>query len=107
LATEVTVLNNLAWVLATCPDDSVRNGMQAIHFAERACHLTGFKQSEMVNTLAAAYAEAGRFPDATATARTAIELANAAGDAKAAASMHRLLAQYQEGKPWREKRKDQ
>jgi Flp pilus assembly protein TadD len=103
---EVTALNNLAWVLATCPDDSVRNGMQAIHYAESACRLTGFKQSGMVNTLAAAYAEAGRFPDAIATAQTAIQLANAAGDKNAAAATSQLLAQYQAGKPWREAKRN-
>ncbi|HEV2327759.1 MAG TPA: tetratricopeptide repeat protein [Verrucomicrobiae bacterium] len=102
-ATELTALNNLAWVLATCPDDSVRNGIQAIQYAEKACRLTGFKQSGIVNTLAAAYAESGRFPDAIASAQSAIKLASAAGDTKAAAATSQLLAQYQEGKPWRDR----
>jgi tetratricopeptide (TPR) repeat protein len=102
-ATELTALNNLAWVLATCPDDSVRNGIQAVQYAEKACRLTGFKQSGMINTLAAAYAESGRFPEAVATAQTAIKLANDAGDRQAVAATSQLLARYQQGKPWREK----
>jgi tetratricopeptide (TPR) repeat protein len=102
-ATEVTALNNLAWVLATCPDDSVRNGNEAVRYAEKACSITGFKRSGMVNTLAAAYAEAGRFPEAIATAQAAIKLANAAGDTTAAAATGQLLAQYQAGKPWRDR----
>jgi tetratricopeptide (TPR) repeat protein len=101
-ANELTALNNLSWVLSTCPDDSVRNGIQAVRYAEKACQLTGFKQSGMLNNLAAAYAEAGRFPDAITTAQTAIRLDNDAGDRKAAAATTQMLAQYQAGKPWRE-----
>lgn len=102
-ATELTALNNLAWVLATCPDDSVRNGNEAVRYAQRACSLTDFKQSGMVNTLAAAYAEAGRFPDAIATAQTAIALADAIGDSHAAATTRQLLARYRGGHPARDK----
>lgn len=101
-STQATALNNLAWVLATCPDSSVRNGAQAIHCAEQACKLTGFKQSGMVNTLAAAYAEAGRFSDAVSTAEMAIQLATATGDMKSAATARKLQAQYRDGKPCRE-----
>ena len=101
-AGKVTTLNNLAWMLATCPDGSVRNGTEAIRCAEEACHLTGFKQSGMVNTLAAAYAEAGRFPDAVTTAEMALKLATDAGDAPTASTTRQLLILYQEGKPCRE-----
>lgn len=101
-STEVTALNNLAWVLATCPDNSIRDGTEAVRDAEKACRMTGFKQPGMVNTLAAAYAEAGRFPDAIATAQTAIQLATASGDTQGAAAMRQILSQYQMGKPWRE-----
>jgi len=102
-STRATALNNLAWTLATCPDGSVRNGKEAVSDAEQACNLTGFKQSGMVNTLAAAYAEAGRFSDAISAAENAIQLAIAAGDTRSAATTRRLLAQYREGKPWRER----
>ena len=99
---EITALNNLAWTLATCPDSSVRNGNEAVRYAEKACHMTSFKQPEMVNTLAAAYAETGRFPDAVTTAEMALKLATDAGDKQAVAATRRLLALYQEGKPCRE-----
>jgi tetratricopeptide (TPR) repeat protein len=68
-------LNNLAWLLATCPDASVRNGARAVPLAEHACVLTEYKQTIYVGTLAAAYAEAGRFDDAIATAEKAVRLA--------------------------------
>ena len=72
-------LSNQAWLLATCSDDAVRDGKEAVRLAERACRLTGYKQAPMVGVLAAAYAEAGRFTDAVATAQKAIDLATAAG----------------------------
>lgn len=93
-AKQVTALNNLAWVLATCPDKSCRDGITAIRYAQEACRLTGFKQAGMVNTLAAAYAQAGRFTDAITTAGMAISLATRAGDTNGAAAMRQLLAGY-------------
>jgi Flp pilus assembly protein TadD len=95
-------LNNLAWLLATCSDDRLRDGAEAVQCAERACQLTGFKQAGMVGTLAAAYAEAGRFPEAVATAESAVKLATAAGDPQFADVNRRLLTIYQVGKPWHE-----
>ena len=103
LKADPQALNNLAWILATCPDDSVRNGSEAMRDAEQACNLTGFKQAGMVGTLAAAYAEAGRFPEAITTAETAIKLATDAGDTQFADANQRLLALYSAGKPYREK----
>jgi len=99
---EVEALNNLAWILATCSDDQVRDGAEAVRCAERACQLTAFKQAGMVGTLAAAYAEAGRFPEAVATAETAVRLATAAGDSRFAAVNQQLLMLYRAGKPWHE-----
>ena len=63
------MLNNLAWILAASADPQVRNGPEAVLLAERACKLTDYKKPLLVGTLAAAYAEAGRFPEAVATAR--------------------------------------
>jgi tetratricopeptide (TPR) repeat protein len=73
-------LNNLAWLLATWDDTKVRNGMEAVRLAEKACQLTGYKQPRMTGTLAAAYAEAGRYDDAVATGNLTVKLANDAGD---------------------------
>lgn len=95
-------LNNLAWLLATSSDDRVRDGAEAVQRAERACQLTGFKQAGMVGTLAAAYAEAGRFAEAVAAAESAVKLATTAGDTQFADVNQRLLTLYQAGKPWHE-----
>ena len=72
-------LNNLAWLLATCSDDSLRNGNEAVRLAEKACRLTQYKEIVPLGTLAAAYAEAGRFGDAVATGEKSLALAMAAG----------------------------
>jgi len=98
----VEALNNLAWMLATAPDASVRNGVDAVQFAERACRLTDNKKAGMIGTLAAAYAEAGRFTDAMATATKAADLADAEGNARFAAMNRQLLALYRAGKPFRQ-----
>ena len=90
-------LNNLAWILATSPDEAVRDGNEAVRHAERACHLTAFKQTGMLSTLAAAYAEAGRFPEAIATAETAVKLANANGETHFADINNQLLPLYRAG----------
>ncbi len=100
--TKATVLNNLAWILATCPDSSVRNGAEGVKNAEEACKLTSFQQAGMVGTLAAAYAEAGHFPEAISTAEKAISMATAADNMQFAAANHQLLLLYQAGKPYHE-----
>jgi Flp pilus assembly protein TadD len=100
----VEALNNLAWLLATSKDDTLRNGAEAVRFAERACRLTQFKQAVPVGTLAAAYAEAGRFQEAVATAETAIRLASAAGNERFAAANRELLGLYRSGRAYREQR---
>lgn len=96
-------LNNLAWLLATCPDNRVRDGGEAVRCAEQACRLTGFKETGMTGTLAAAYAEAGRFPDAIAVCEKTVSVATAAGDAPFAAINKELLTLYRAGKPYHEK----
>ena len=95
-------LNNLAWILATSPDDAVRNGDEAVQFAERACHLTAFKETGMISTLAAAYAEAGRFSEAVATAEMAMKMQLAANEMQMAEINRQLLPLYRAGKPYHE-----
>jgi len=68
-------LNRTAWVLATCPEAGVRNGREAVELAERAAGLTGGREAAILDTLAAAYAEAGRFGEAVETALRALTLA--------------------------------
>ncbi len=95
-------LNNLAWMLATCPDETVRNGNKAVEYAEYACLITKFKDPHPVGTLAAAYAEAGRFSEAIVTADFAIRLANATHENQLAAISQQLIMYYRAGKPWHE-----
>ncbi len=95
-------LNNLAWVLATSPDDELRNGTEAVRLAEQACELTHYREPLFIGTLAAAYAEAGRFPEAVTTAEKAEQLATSAGLTAVAAKNHELLELYQAGKPHHE-----
>ncbi|MEY2480847.1 MAG: protein O-mannosyl-transferase [Verrucomicrobiota bacterium] len=64
-------LSNLAWVLATYPDASIRNGAQAVDFARRAASLSHQRSPIILRTLAAAYAEDKRFDEAIATAQEA------------------------------------
>jgi tetratricopeptide (TPR) repeat protein len=98
----VEALNNLAWLLATCPDPSVRNGAEAVRCAERASRLPAPEGMCVPGTLAAAYAEAGRFKEAVATAEKAVEIETAAGETRFADLNTKLLALYRAGKPWHE-----
>jgi tetratricopeptide (TPR) repeat protein len=95
-------LERLAWIAATDPRPEFRNGTEAVHMAERACELTGHKQTEGLVTLAAAYAEDGRFPEAISAAETAEALAAGNGQKEMAAKCASLLGTFKSGKPWRE-----
>jgi len=94
-------LDSLAWVLATSPDASVRDGVQAVELAARAEQISGGRNPGFVATLAAAYAEVGRFPEAVATAERALRLATAQGKAPLAERLRTQVALYQAGAPYR------
>ena len=93
-------LNDLAWLLATQPDEHLRNGADAVTLAERACRLTDFRQPLFLGTLAAAYAESGRFDAAIQTAERAQKLAATAGDRGLVERNEHLLEMYRQGKPY-------
>jgi len=95
-------LNNLAWTLATHPDAKIRNGAEAVRLAERACELDRRQQPQLMGTLAAAYAEAGRFQEAISTAEQAVARATAASQKDVAAKDEELLQFYRAGKPFHE-----
>lgn len=95
-------LNNFAWLLATSWDDRVRNGAEAVKLADRACALTGQRMPVFIGTLAAAYAEAGRFEDAVAAATRARDLAREQKLDAVAARNEELLQQYRAGKAYHE-----
>jgi len=95
-------LNNLAWLLATCPDATVRNGPQAVKYARHACELTNYNKTVLMGTLAAAYAEAGEFADAMTTARKACDNASAQGETDLLKSNQELMTLYQNHQPYHE-----
>ncbi|HVM51308.1 MAG TPA: tetratricopeptide repeat protein [Candidatus Acidoferrum sp.] len=98
----ITALNNLAWLLATSSQAQDRDGVRAVGFAERACELTQYRDTVLVGTLAAAYAEAGRFAEAVTSAEMAVALATQAGDQPLLARNRQLLELYRTGQPCRE-----
>lgn len=99
-------LNKLAWIRATSNDPRLRDGTEAVRLAERACQLTGRKQVALLDTLAAAYAEAGRFAEAVSTAREALSLATSGGQPEAAATIESRLSLYRAGQPCRQAPQD-
>lgn len=93
-------LNELAWLLATSSDAAVRNGPEAVRLAEQACAATGRRNSVFLDTLAAAYAEAGKFPEAVNTALEANSLARVAGDEAAILRTEQLLKCFRSNQPY-------
>lgn len=101
-ANDVALLNDTAWMLATNPNASVRNGKDAVELAQRAVQLSGGKEPAILGTLAAAYAEAGRFPEAVATARKALQRATQEDKQALAESMQAKIRIYESGSAFRE-----
>jgi tetratricopeptide (TPR) repeat protein len=99
---DVRMLNLLARILATAPDEAVRKGAEAVALAEEADRKTQHSDYEILDTLAAAYAEAGRWKDAIESAQTAIQFAEKAGDAAFVDALHRRLEGYRRQEPLRE-----
>jgi tetratricopeptide (TPR) repeat protein len=92
----------LSWVLATCPDASIRDGTRAISLAELACKQTGYQQAVYISTLAAAYAEAGHFDEAVLTAKKAIALGQSQGETAFVQRNQRYLQLYIAHQPCRQ-----
>ena len=92
--------NNLAWSLATNVLAEKRDGARAVKLAEDACRRTQFRRTMMVGTLAAAYAEAGRFDDAITAVGNAITLAAKNGETKLFQRNQSLLLLYQNHQPY-------
>lgn len=94
--------NNMAWLLATCPDAPVRDGGRAVQLAEASRELTPHPEAGLMDTLAAAYAEAGRWPLAVETARGAIDQATKDQLPALADELRQRLALYEMSKPYRQ-----
>jgi tetratricopeptide (TPR) repeat protein len=99
---QADVQNNLAWLLATAPDASLRNGTKAVALAERASHLNGGSNAPVLHTLAAAYAEVGRFGDARTTAQRALDLAVAQKNDDLTAQLPKEIKLYEADRPVRD-----
>jgi tetratricopeptide (TPR) repeat protein len=93
----------LAWLLATTEDDKLRDGREAVALAEKIAAGTNHANPFVLDTLAAAYAEVGRFPDATNTAEKAMGIAATAGQTNLAANIKARLELYRKSAPYREK----
>jgi tetratricopeptide (TPR) repeat protein len=100
-AEDTGVLNNLAWVLATSPEDKVRNADRSIEIATKACELTKYEKPHILSTLASGYAEKGDWETAIKWSTKAVELG--AKEEDVSDQLHKELDSYKEKKPWREK----
>jgi tetratricopeptide (TPR) repeat protein len=98
----LAALSNLAWLLATSADPSVRNGTEAVRLAERADSASSRSETHptVLRILAAAYAEAGQFAEAKETAQRALEAANIQGNTTLADALQGELALYDLGLPY-------
>jgi tetratricopeptide (TPR) repeat protein len=94
-------LNNLALILAACPDAKYRDGEKAVEYARKACDLSGHKAANHVATLAAAYAEVGQFKQAVGWMQKALDLAKDSSKEEVERAT-RILDSYKAGKPYRE-----
>ena len=98
----LAALSNLAWLLATSADSSLRNGSEAVRLAERADSASSRSDNHptVLRILAAAYAEAGQFAEAKETAQHALEAANIQGNTTLADALQGELALYDLGLPY-------
>ena len=95
-------LNTLAWILATHPSGSIRNGAEAVRHAQKAVDLSQERNAVFLDTLAAAQAEAGRFEEAVRSAQKAAELARAENP-ELLGDITARIKLYQSGRPYRER----
>jgi tetratricopeptide (TPR) repeat protein len=95
-------MSNLAWVFATSPDDDLRDGTKAVQLAEQAQRISGGRIPILFRTLAAAYAENGRFSEAIQAAQQGIESATNHGNAGLATELQGNIARYREREPLRD-----
>jgi arylsulfatase A-like enzyme/Flp pilus assembly protein TadD len=93
--------NHLARILASNMDDEVRDGAEAVRLAESACAGAGRANPVFLDTLAAAYAEMGRFDEASATTREALTEAQKAQNQQLAGEIQGRMKLYQSGQPYR------
>ena len=96
----VAAQSNLAWLLATSAEPSLRNGPEAVLLAEQASRSSGAKKPLVLRILAAAYAEAGRFSEAAETAHDALQAADDEGNSALSDLLRKEIALYESGHPY-------
>ncbi len=99
---DLALLNDTAWTLATNPNASIRNGPEAVELAQRAARLSDAREPAILGTLAAAYAEAGRFPEAVKSAEQALALATSQNNVALADALRVRIKLYQADSPYRD-----
>ena len=102
---EPAFLNGLAWMLATHPDAGLRDPAEATRLAETAASLTGRRHVLVLDTLAAAHAAAGRYPQAMETAEAAVALVPADQAPELRAGIRSRLRLYARRQPYRQPRR--
>ena len=98
---QVSILNNLAWLAATRKNNWLKPD-QVVEMAIRVCELTDYKTPNALDTLAAAYAAAGKFPEAVETAQKALSLAQSVNDTERADEIKKHLQSYKNAQPLRQ-----
>ncbi len=98
---DVAAQTNLAWVLATCPDGSLRNGTRALEMGRSANELSSGKDPFVLHSLAAAYAEIGQFSNAVETAEQALRLSSESGDKGLTKALSKEMEFYKARLPYR------
>jgi len=101
---DVGALNYIAWILAADDNPAIRNPQQAILLAKKACELSGNKEPELLSTLAAAYATAGRFDDAVETIEKALQIAQSYEREDLTEQLQEQLKDYKNRNTTKEKR---
>jgi Tfp pilus assembly protein PilF len=95
-----TIMNHLAWLLAATENANSRNPSEAVKLAQQACKLTAYKQPQLLDTLAVAYAAADRYNQAIETAQRAIDLAETANQKDLAEEIRSRLQLYKQNQPY-------
>ena len=98
----VLAMSQMAHALAASPEASDRNAEEAVRLAERAVQLSGGQDPGYLDTLAMAYANAGRFPEASETARRALDLATQQNQSQLVEELNARIRLYQAGQPYRD-----
>ena len=93
-------LNFVAWIRATSASEELRNPEEAVRLATKACELASYENVEIINTLAAAFASAGRFDDAVQITEEAIKLAPSNGNRELAEKTQKRLQLYKRNLPY-------